>query len=218
MPTLAETQTTLWQLITAPENITEAPSFIDGDEDLPAVDRVNIYANMYFFRILDSLKEDFPSIVEALGDDGFHDLIVHYLQAYPPTHYSLRYAGQHFAEFIEDEKLSNLARFEWAQLEAFDAADAAPLTAADLQRIPADQWPALVLKLHPSVQLVDHDHQLVWRQGLDVVHRVADDVEWRLMTQIRSGHEFAVLCENAAPETILNYLQTWISQGLLAKS
>lgn len=209
----------LWQLITAPENITEAPLFIDGDAELPAVERVNIYANMYFFRILDSLKEDFPSIVEALGDDGFHDLITEYLQAYPPTHYSLRYAGQHLAKFLNDRhNLANLAEFEWAQLEAFDAADAPVLTEDDLKKIPAEEWPSLVLRLHPSVHLVAHEHQIVWRQGLDVVHRIVDEVEWRMFLQVRSGCEFAVLCEEMTPETILNYLHTWISQGLLAKS
>jgi hypothetical protein len=217
-PTLAETQTTLWQLITAPENITEAPSFVEGDEELPAVERVNIYANMYFFRIRDALKEDFPSIVEALGEDGFHNLIAEYLQVYPPTHYSLRNAGRHLAEFISDEKLSELARFEWALIEAFDAADAPLLTEDDLKKVPAEDWPGLVLKLHPSVQLVAHDHHIVWRQGLEVVHRVADEAEWRLLVQIHSGCEFAALCEEVSSETILSYLQTWISQGLLAKS
>lgn len=198
------------------------PLPIKGDERLSAQDRLNIYANMYFYRILDSLKEDFPSILEKLGDDGFHNLITEYLVAYPPTHYSLRYAGQHLADFltghrVQDDELANMARFEWAQLEAFDAADAALLTESDLQKIPPDQWPGLQLKFHPSVQLVAHDHHVVWRRDLKVVHRIADDVEWHLLSQIRSGCEFADLCEGVSPEVILSYLLTWISQGLLAK-
>lgn len=195
------------------------PLPIKGDDRLSAQDRLNIYANMYFFRILDSLKEDFPSILEKLGDDGFHNLITDYLVAHPPTHYSLRYAGQHLAEFLDHRysDLADLARFEWAQLEAFDAADAVLLTESDLKKIPPNHWPVLRLNLHPSVQLLAHDHHVVWRQELTVVHRVADDVEWGLLSQIHSGTEFAVLCEGTPPEAILNYLRTWISQGLLAK-
>lgn len=156
-------------------------------------------------------------LLEKLGEEGFHNLVTEYLVAHPPTHFSLRYAGEHLPNFLRDDKLANLARFEWALVTAFDAADAPLLTESDLQKIPAEEWPDLVLKLHPSVQLLKHDHQVVWRQGLKVVHRIADDVEWGLLSKIRSGREFVALCEGTPPEVILNCLRTWISQGLLAK-
>jgi hypothetical protein len=72
--TLTETQRLLWQLITAPEGVAAALAAdgarggslrahlvrtVRGDRGLEAVQRLDIYANMYFFRILDVLKEDY---------------------------------------------------------------------------------------------------------------------------------------------------------------
>lgn len=177
---MQDTQTLLWQLITAPENVHDIDLPVTGSETLSPADRLNIYANMYFFRILDCLKDDFPSLVRILGDDGFHNLITDYLQAHPPTHYSLRYAGEHMAAFLgchpegEARRISNeirsaarndnawahnhvladLARLEWALITAFDAADATSLSAADLHAIPPEQWGELKLALHPSCQLL----------------------------------------------------------------
>lgn len=195
--------------------MTEAPLFIKGDDCLSAVDRLNIYANMYFFRIRDALKEDFPLLLAELGDDGFHNLVTEYLVAHPPTHFSLRYAGRHLAEFISDENLSNIAHFEWAQIEAFDAADAALLTESDLQKIPAENWPNWVLKLHPSVQLLGHDHQIVWRQGFEVVQLSVPAEEWKLLFAICNGAHFAGLCAQTDAEKMSIHLRNWLILGLL---
>ena len=63
----------LYRLITAPSGVAEGLAqekslahgglarVIAGDDRLSAEERVDIYANMYFYRILDVLKEDFPA-------------------------------------------------------------------------------------------------------------------------------------------------------------
>ena len=50
---------------------------------------------MYFYRILDVLKEDFPATLAVLGADNFHNLVTGYLIEYPPQHFSISYAGNH---------------------------------------------------------------------------------------------------------------------------
>jgi len=227
-------QATLWQLITAPENVTDAPVFVEGDPELPAVERVNIYANMYFFRILDCLKEDFPSLVKILGDREFHNLIVQYLQVYPPTHFSLRYVGQHLSEFLKGRgELADLAQFEWAQIEAFDAADAQVLTHEDLQKIPADDWPEMKLQLHPSCQLLHvhyNVHEIcpniqtqetylrIWRQNLNVYHAAISADEFAALKAIQSGACFADVCAQVDDaHQVMTWLSGWISQGLLVQ-
>ena len=42
---------------------------IAGDARLDAVQRLDIYANMYFFRLLDILRGDYGAVVAAVGDD-----------------------------------------------------------------------------------------------------------------------------------------------------
>ena len=85
MPTqLKELQSLLYRLITAPSGVAEGlvaerslgagglEAIVRGDDRLSAEARVDIYANMYFYRILDALKEDFPATRAVLGGDNFH--------------------------------------------------------------------------------------------------------------------------------------------------
>ncbi len=131
---------------------------IQGNDRLSPAARLDIYANMYFYRIRDSLKEDFPAVLKCLGETGFHNLITSYLAKNPPTHFSLRYAGQYLPRFIRNSKevqkypfLAELARFEWDLLTSFDAVDNPPLVIEELKKIAPDQWSQLVFNLSPSL-------------------------------------------------------------------
>ena len=94
-------QSLLYRLITAPSGVAEGlaaerdlradglDAIVLGDERLSAEARVDIYANMYFYRMRDALKEDFPATLAVLGDDNFHNLVTGYLLEYPPTEPSM---------------------------------------------------------------------------------------------------------------------------------
>ncbi len=173
-PTLAQTQQLLWRLITAPEGAASglaqlgaadravAGGLVVGDPRLNPLERVDIYANMYFYRLHDALKEDFAAVCVILGPDRFHNLITDYLIAHPPSHYSLRYAGaqlpgflQHYAAGQDWPYLADVAALEWAILDAFDAPDVAVLSAEALASVPPDRWPNLRLRVSPSLRLLD---------------------------------------------------------------
>jgi hypothetical protein len=144
------------------------------DARLSAVERLDIYADMYFYRIRDCLKEDFASVCTVVGDAAFHNLITDYLLVHPPSHFSLRYVGQHLPAFMRDHTfgtqwpyLADLAALEWAILEAFDAPDAPPLDTAALGAVPQERWPDLRFSLTPSLHVVDvawpvHE---IWKQA-----------------------------------------------------
>ena len=103
---LKELESLLYRLITAPSGVAEGlaaerdlgagglDAIVLGDDRLSAEARVDIYANMYFYRILDALKEDFPATLAVLGDDNFHNLVTGYLLEYPPTEPSISHCGQ----------------------------------------------------------------------------------------------------------------------------
>jgi hypothetical protein len=174
-PTLEDTQRLLWTLISAPNGVAAAldgdpqvahvrpavDAQIEGDDRLSAVDRLEIYANMYFYRLRDCLAEDFPVVCATVGASRFHNLITDYLLVHPSTHPSLRFAGRHLPAMLTTHSLSGrwpflaeLARLEWGILDAFDAADADVLSEADLERIPPANWGELRLRLVPSTQLL----------------------------------------------------------------
>ncbi|HKQ97788.1 MAG TPA: DNA-binding domain-containing protein [Candidatus Polarisedimenticolia bacterium] len=184
---LLPTQRLFWDLIAAPEGVLpglealvregragtdDLDRMIVGDARLSASDRLDIYANMYFFRLLDALKEDYPRLLAALGAARFHNLITDYLLACPSRHPSLRYLGDRLPEFLarhplerESAGLADLARLEWARADIFDAADAPVLTRADLAKLPPDDAGDLRVALVPAYRLLrlGHDAVSVWR-------------------------------------------------------
>ena len=81
---------------------------------------------MYFYRLLDCLKEDYPATLAVMGATNFHNLITGYLLAYPPSHPSVLYAGRHLADFLDSHPLrdewpfiADLACLERALIEIF---------------------------------------------------------------------------------------------------
>ena len=184
---LRPTQRLFWDLIAAPEGVLPGlealvrdgragPDDLDrmivGDARLSAAERLDIYANMYFFRLLDALKEDYPRLLAALGPARFHNLITDYLLACPSGHPSLRYLGRRLPAFLaehplerESPGLADLARLEWARADLFDDADAVVLTRAALAGLPQDAAGELMLTLVPAFRLLnlEHDAVSVWR-------------------------------------------------------
>ncbi len=183
--TLAELQRRFWRLVTAPDSVGAAlprlaagdpelaplSSWIRATDDAAALRRLDVYANMYFFRLRDVLQADYPKLAALVGPDRFHNLATSYLVAFPSRHASVRHMGRHLAEHLETHALiatwpalPDLARLEWARGEAFDAADAEPLPESALAAVPPERWPRLRLRLQPSLRLLHlrHPAQRLW--------------------------------------------------------
>jgi hypothetical protein len=178
-PDLARTERLLSELIRAPAGVqatlarpgqialaTQLQEAVAGDAERPPQNRLEVYANAYFYRILDCLKEDYAALAAVLGEDFFHDTVVAYLLACPPRHPSIRYVGDRMAQFLaEDERLApvrerfpfaaDLARLEWALQDAFDAPDALAMAIEDVARLAPEDWAGLLLRPDASVRLLE---------------------------------------------------------------
>lgn len=131
-----------------------------------------IYHNAYRARLIETLRGDYQAVHGWMGDEEFDALALAYINAYPPDHFSLRWLGARFAEFIEAhlvpeqaEPLAELVRFEWAFTLSFDAPDGEPLTEAVLASLQADEWPNLQARFLPSVQwqTLRYNTMALWR-------------------------------------------------------
>jgi hypothetical protein len=189
---LRELQTFLYQSITDPDGTKESigeerglaagvlEALVYGDERLSTFERVDIYANAYFYRLLDCLGEDFPTTLAVVGTDNFAALVKEYLLEHPPTEPSILYAGLYLADFLNDHPfaerwpfIADLARLERAVLDVFHAADAPALSLETLHAVPSEEWPALKLRTHLAVEIVHSE----WRIA-DVLHTVEQGREW----------------------------------------
>jgi len=113
-----------------------AAKFIKPNDRLSSFDRLEIYNKQYWFRLLDSLYEDFPGLRALIGNDRFHKMSIAYLTKYPSRSFSLRDLGDRMEKFLAKEpkwmaphqKLGrDLVRLEWAHIVAFDGEALPPL-------------------------------------------------------------------------------------------
>lgn len=179
---LADLQERFWRLITAPEPVARAlPGLVARDpgaaplagwiaagDEAAAATRLDVYANMYFFRLLDVLRQDYPALAKLVGDDPFHDLVTGYLLAHPSDNPSLRWVGRHLPDHLIGHALTArfpfapaLARLEWIRGEVFDVADAPIATLADVTAATPEAWSAMRLAMHPSLRVLDLDHEVL---------------------------------------------------------
>jgi len=180
---LADVQSRLYDLITAPEGVAKrlaelgrAPGDLEtvvrSSGQLSAIERVDVYANMYFFRILEILADEYAKIVTLMGADAFHNLITDYLLACRPAHPSLREVGAQLPAFLATHPLAEgrpwlaeLARLERTRLELFDGPDAQALTLDAVRALPPEALPDLALRAIPCHATLRTEYAIapLWR-------------------------------------------------------
>ncbi|WP_455209822.1 HvfC/BufC N-terminal domain-containing protein [Kaarinaea lacus] len=197
-------------------------------DELSSAFRLGIYANAYVARLLEVLENDYPVVGMLLGDDEFYELAQAYIQQYPSTYTSLRWFGQNLASLLLEVApyyntpcLAEMAKFEWALVDAFNASDQRPITENDIAQVPPDQWPSLSFIFHPSVFSVTYQwnilpiwqaHKvgkplpepcllpqmetcLVWRQDLKTMFRTLEADEAQMFAAAQQDANFSQLCE-----------------------
>lgn len=107
-----------------------ADSFIKPGKKMTSLERLEIYNQQYWYRLLDSLRDDFPGLLAVLGNDRFEELSKAYLTSYPSRSFTLRNLGECLEKFVEDDNeffgrqekklIMDVVSFEWAEIQAFD--------------------------------------------------------------------------------------------------
>lgn len=210
---------------------------------LSAIEQIDIYREQFFVRHVESLREDFRAVEHAAGANGFEQIAKAYLAKHPPASFTMRDLGHALASFLShDAFLFDVARVEWAFIEAFDAADAAPLDPSTVAAATEDQWPGAKLALHPSLQRLAltypaHEYRRAVRDGGDadmpapresfvVVYRAADGLWFAeiergaffMLDEIAAGSELAEACASVARasnvdrDTLESQLARWFQQ------
>lgn len=137
-----------------------AESYISPNDRLCSFERLEIYNRQYWFRLISAVSEDFPTLNALLGARRFDPLILAYLYENPSTSWTLRDLGAKLPNFLEAHpeftgrrhRLAvDVARLEWAYVDAFDRKHRTPLTAEEAQTTGPDSR----LSLQPHLQLLE---------------------------------------------------------------
>lgn len=134
--------------------------FIKPNAYLSSLERLEIYNRQYWYRIIDCIFDDYPGLRAVLGQRKFLMLTLAYLERHPSTSFTLRNLGQYLLQFIEAEPVwtgsrtalaLEMARLEWAYIEAFDNEAKPPMNIDDLLGRSAGE---IRLRLQPYITLL----------------------------------------------------------------
>lgn len=185
-----------------------------------------VYQNNYRTALLSSLAETFQRLVLWQGEDAFETAAARYIDARPPSSWTLDAYGEHFADFVatlwpDDPEVAEIAMIDWTVGQVFVGPDAEALQA---EALAVTDWEAAVIRAVPSLIMLpirtnaDAIWQalaaqetpppadltepgaalLVWRQGLEPVFRRAEPHERDVLTWSAAGDGFAAVCARLA--------------------
>jgi hypothetical protein len=139
---------------------------------LSSIERLDVYANAYYARLLECLRVEFPVLVRTVGLDAFDQFALAYLQRYPSRSYTLGQLGKDFARFLAETRpqregdtagadwadfLVDLARLEWAFNEVFDGPgieNESTLTPDQLLALGPERWSRARLRCAPCLRVI----------------------------------------------------------------
>lgn len=138
----------------------QSSEMIAPTQNLRPHDRLELYAQQYWWRIEQSFDEDFTTVQLIMSVKQYEALRDAYLMKFPSRSFTLRNLGDRFPEFIKKnpvlakpsmQLVLDCALFDWARVEAFDAAQMKPLRLTDIKK------PFFIkekIKLQPHVQIL----------------------------------------------------------------
>jgi hypothetical protein len=167
-----------------------AARFIKPNDRLDSFERLEIYNRQYWYRLKDCFYDDYPGLRALLGESRFERLACAYLDRNPSTSFTMRNLGRRLVGFLqaeprwtapEQEIALDMARLEWAHVEAFDNEALPPLTTDSLLGLAPEK---IILKLQPHITLLrlccNADQLLIEAQrGRDLNGQASNAIEAR---------------------------------------
>ena len=96
---LREIQSAMYEAVTSAD-LDRSSKLLAPEGSLSPEKRIAVYADMYLFRLVDALRDDFPKVARLCGDRKFFELAMKYARRHPSEDPSLAHFGRHFAKFL----------------------------------------------------------------------------------------------------------------------
>lgn len=158
---------------------------VEPSSRLGSADRLAVYGNAYFARLVECLGQEFPATRYALGEETFESFAFGYVNDSPSSSYSLGFLGERFAQYLTDTRpsdvpkpgwpdfLIDLATLERTYAEVFDGLgpeNLATLKPEDLQAVPPELVNEVRFVPVPSLRILEasfpvHEYVTAVRRG-----------------------------------------------------
>jgi hypothetical protein len=175
------------------------PFGVVGPDGLPSAKRFAVYRNNVVAGLVDTLKVAFPAVARLVGGEFFAAMARIYVAREPPKSPIMLDYGASFGDFIETFEparpapyLGDVARLERAWVEAYHAAEAAPVQTDRLAGLCPHDLASMKLILHPSARVLRSRFPVVaiWRMNIEGGEPGPIDLD--------GGEEYALVARPAA--------------------
>jgi hypothetical protein len=205
------------------------PAMLSEARGGDVTNRFAVYRNNVTVSLVAALAAIYPATARIVGADAFSAAAREFVRHQPPRSPILHRYGDEFPAFLATFEpfaslpyLSDVARLERAWLDAYHAADAAPLDGAALGALPPEQLFSAIFEAHPATRLVSSPYAqvdifvanraehgggridasrpqvaLVTRQALDVRIGVVDAGQASFLQRLIAGESLAEAIEAA---------------------
>lgn len=165
-----------------------------------------------------ALEETFPKLRDAIGAEAFHCAAERHLDDPVVLSRTLDQLGEGFERYLDQAQARDLARIEWAWLQAYHAPDANALTLAAIGALTPEVLVAIKAASHPAARLVVHEADggatLVTRPEAKVLLAPLDPAAAALFAKLDCPRPLGTLLADADAAAVL----AMISAGALTAS
>jgi hypothetical protein len=161
---LLSQQTWFSDAVTGPETAPDAARVLTPGPRLTPAERLQIYRDGYRARLVECLADDYAAVRYLLGEAAFEAIAHAYIDEHPSRSPNLNAFGRAMPAFLARRSGAagplalDVARLEWAIVEAIHAAASPPLTLDRFEHMTPEQWATAVLVPAASVRLLRFAH------------------------------------------------------------
>jgi hypothetical protein len=142
-------------------SLEELESRVLSSQTLGAFDRLEIYADMYFMRLVEILEGEYPTVRSVIGADVFDEQCRLFLSDHPSRSHRLTDLSLSFPAWLAERSegtvrqgafVADLARVERAMEVVFDGPQAEPVAPDAFAALPPESWGDAKLEVIPAHQ------------------------------------------------------------------
>ena len=208
--------------------------------------RFSVYRNTVAHSLSEALAQRFPTVLRLVGPAFFKATARIFVADHPPRSAILHEYGTEFPDFLAAfppaatvPYLADIARLEVLRGQAYHAADALPISVAEVTAAFASGPETIRLDLHPSVRVIVSRHPivsiwamnqpgatlaplppmpeaaLIFRRGDNaVVLRISQDTAG-VIGRLREGAPLGLACSTVEPDLAADAVGTILNHGLI---